>query len=430
MINFFLVISLFSLETTIAFASDEIPASQESAEALSESSLSKLEVNGNLDSKYSLLRSRITSSLYKLQNFGQTKKSDDLSQFVLEPYLNGEYITKDLGFHFKTHGSYINEQTSTLDLFELYGSINTHPTLTFSVGKKAYNWGKGYAFNPVGYVNPIKDSENPESLQAGLMSLAVDYTKSFDSDALRTFGFTFMAIPSSNVQNKYGEVSQTDFATKAYFLAWDMDIDILGYRSLSNGNQLGVDFSQNISTNIEVHGEFSHFENVPKAIIDQNTLNILKGSGNSYLAGVRYLNSIDTTIIAEYYHNGNGLTSNEFNQYIKYVYDTVASGQSTAVQQALGTSITYFQKSAIMRDYLYLKISQPEPFNWVYFTPSTFVIYNLSDQSFTLGLPLSYKPFTNFELLVWPTVLVGSAGTQFGEKPFSQRLETWLRFYF
>jgi hypothetical protein len=239
-----------------------------------------------------------------------------------------------------------------------------------------------------------------------------------------------MAIPSSKVQNKYGEVSQTDFAAKAYFLAWDMDIDILGYRSLSNGNHLGADFSHNILTNIEVHGEFSHFENAQKAIINQNTLNILNGAGNSYLAGIRYLNSIDTTVIAEYYHNGNGLTSNEFKQYIKYSNDTVTNAQSVSVQQALGTSTTYFQKSAVMSDYLYLKISQPEPFKWVYFTPSTYVLYNLNDQSFTLGVPLSYKPFTNFELLVWPTFLVGSAGTQFGEKPFSQRLETWLRFYF
>ena len=428
--NIFLIIGFFLLKTATIMASDEIPVNQESSEFLSTQSASKLEINGSLDTKYLLLYSRKTSSLYNLQNFGQAKKSNDLSQFVLEPYLNGDYVTKDLGFHFKTHGTYINEQASNLDLFELYGTINARPTLTFSVGKKAYNWGKGYAFNPVGYVNPIKDSENPELLQAGLMSLAVDYTKSFDSDALRTLGLTFLMIPSSKIQNKYGEVSQTDFAAKAYFLAWDMDIDILGYKSLSNGNQLGLDFSKNILTNIEMHGEFSRFENVPKASIIQNTLNIRNGTGNSYLAGMRYLNSIETTVIAEYYHNGNGLSSDEFKQYIKYNNDTITSGQSASVQQALGTSTTYFQKSAIMRDYLYLKISQAEPFNWVYFTPSTFVLYNLNDQSFALGVPLSYKPFTNFELLAWPTFLVGSLGTQFGEKPFSHRMETWLRFYF
>ena len=28
-----------------------------------------------------------------------------------------------------------------------------------------YNWGKGYAFNPVGYVNPFKDPENPASVE-------------------------------------------------------------------------------------------------------------------------------------------------------------------------------------------------------------------------------------------------------------------------
>lgn len=425
-----LVSTLFFLRSAIGSAAEEITASSEPTETYAEQIVSKLELGGSLDTRYSLLQSRKTSSLYKLQNFGQTEKSGELSQFLLEPYLNGDYVTKDIGFHFKTHTTYINEQSSTFELVELYESVNIQPTLTFFIGKKAYTWGKGYAFNAVGYVNPTKDSENPESVQAGKMSLAVDYTKSFDSDALRTLGLTFIVLPPSNVQNKYGEASQTEFAAKTYFLAWDSDIDILAHKSASNGNQLGIDFSTNILTNLEVHGEFSQFENVPKATINQNTLSIQNSAGNSYLVGLRYLSASDTTVIGEYYHNGTGLTAAEFNQYFQYVDDTISSGQSAAVQQALGTVGTYFQKSVLMSDYLYFKVSQPEPFNWVYFTPSMYVLYNLGDQSFSLGAPMSYKPFTNFEFVLWPTLLVGSARTQFGDKQFSQRWEAWFRFYF
>lgn len=425
------IIALLLLNSSIVIAAaDETPADNEPAEAYSEQILSKLELSGSLDSRYSLLQSRKTSSLYKLQNFGQTEKSGELSQFLLEPYLNGDYVTKDIGFHFKTHSTYINEQSSTFELVELYESVNVQPTLTFLVGKKAYTWGKGYAFNAVGYVNPTKDSENPESVQAGKMSLAVDYTKSFDSGALQTLGLTFIVIPPSNVQNKYGEVSQTEFAAKTYFFVWDSDIDILAYKSAPNGNQLGIDFSTNILTNLEVHGEFSQFENVPKATINQNALSIQNSAGNSYLVGLRYLSVSDTTVIMEYYHNGSGLTADEFSQYVQYLDNSLAGGQSTAIQQALGTASTYFQESVIMSDYLYFKVSQPEPFNWVYFTPSVFVLYNIGDKSFSLGAPLSYKPFTNFEFVLWPTFLVGSERTQFGDKQFSQRWEAWFRFYF
>jgi hypothetical protein len=128
--------------------------------------------------------------------------------------------------------------------------------------------------------------------------------------------------------------------------------------------------------------------------------------------------------------NGNGLASDEFKQYLQYVDATLAGGQSAAIQTALSTSKNYFQKSALMRDYLYLKVSKPEPFNWVYFTPSLYVLHNLNDQSFSVGIPVGYKPFTNFEFILWPSFLVGSASTQFGDKMLTQRLETWLRYSF
>jgi len=83
-----------------------------------------------------------------------------------------------------------------------------------------------------------------------------------------------------------------------------------------------------------------------------------------------------------------------------------------------------------MQDYLYWKISQPEPFNWLYFTPSLFTIYNLTDGSYLLSSPLSFKTFTNFELILWPTVMVGPDGTEFGGKQIQKKLELWLRYYF
>ncbi|MBN8537389.1 MAG: hypothetical protein J0M15_10080 [Deltaproteobacteria bacterium] len=424
---------LFLLGSFAAMAADEVTESSilsDSVAATSEDSLAKFEISGSLDTKYSIIKSQKSSSLYRLQNFGQPAISDELSQFLLEPYLNGDYVTKDISFHIKTHSTYISEQTSTSELIELNGSVNALPTLTFTVGKKAFAWGKGYAFNPVGYVNPTKDSENPELAQAGLTSLSVDYTKSFDSGALSTLGVTFILVPSNKIQNRYGELSQTDLAGKAYFLVNDIDIDIMAYNSTTVGNHLGFDFSNNILTNLEVHGEFSQFTNAPKAIIDQNTLSIQNKDGNSYLFGLRYLDSSDTTVILEYYHNGNGLASDEFKQYLQYVDATLSSGQSAAIQTALSTSKNYFQKSALMRDYLYLKVSKPEPFNWVYFTPSLYVLHNLNDQSFSVGIPVSYKPFTNFEFILWPSFLVGSASTQFGDKILSQRLETWLRYSF
>jgi hypothetical protein len=51
-----------------------------------------------------------------------------------------------------------------------------------------------------------------------------------------------------------------------------------------------------------------------------------------------------------------------------------------------------------MRDYLYLRISQKEPFDILYFTPSITWIYNVNDESYSLAPELLYTGITNFEL--------------------------------
>lgn len=83
-----------------------------------------------------------------------------------------------------------------------------------------------------------------------------------------------------------------------------------------------------------------------------------------------------------------------------------------------------------MQNYLYVKITKPEPFDWLYFTPSLYSIYNLHDNSFLLATTLSYKPVTNFEFIFWPTFLLGENNTEFGGKLVQQRVEFWMRVYF
>ena len=83
-----------------------------------------------------------------------------------------------------------------------------------------------------------------------------------------------------------------------------------------------------------------------------------------------------------------------------------------------------------MQDYLYVKVTQPEPFGWVYASVSAFAIYNVEDRSFTLSPQLAYKPYTNFEFLLWPTLFSGGGQTEFGSRQFQRKVEVWTRFYF
>ena len=179
-----------------------------------------------------------------------------------------------------------------------------------------------------------------------------------------------------------------------------------------------------------MHGEFSRFSNQPRYTISNSTFETESVGGASYLIGLRWLNDFNLTTIFEYYHNDAGLNNNEFASYNTFLLNASASGDTGSIANAINVSKNYFSSVNLMRDYLYLKVSWPEPFNWVYFTPSIYTIYNVNDGSSIVGIPLSYKPITNFEFIFWPTIFTGKNNTEYGSKQYESKLDLWMRFYF
>ena len=84
----------------------------------------------------------------------------------------------------------------------------------------------------------------------------------------------------------------------------------------------------------------------------------------------------------------------------------------------------------MMQDYIYFKASLPEPFEWLYSSAAVFTIYNVNDGSFLLSPQLGYKPFTNSEILLWPSIFFGDDDSEYGSKQFQKKVETWFRYYF
>jgi hypothetical protein len=150
--------------------------------------------------------------------------------------------------------------------------------------------------------------------------------------------------------------------------------------------------------------------------------------------GVRYLTQRDTTYILEYYRNGTGYTKDEFQDFyhlIDQAYDQyVNTGSSALLGTASNLSQGNYGRPNAGLDYLYLRISQKEPFDILYFTPSLTTIMNLRDPSFSIAPEVTYTGVTNLELRLKATFLVGGEGTEFGEKPNDYRLEFRARYYF
>ena len=83
-----------------------------------------------------------------------------------------------------------------------------------------------------------------------------------------------------------------------------------------------------------------------------------------------------------------------------------------------------------MEDYLYLRLSQKEPFDILYFTPALTTMVNLNDHSYSITPELLYTGVTNLELRLRAGFSRGSQDSEFGEKPNDYRIEFRMGYYF
>ncbi len=400
----------------------EVPEEEETA---------KIEFNGNLDAKWGILQTNESSPFYGLQFFGQEKPDEYLSQYRLDFYFNGDYRYKQVGFTLRTFAQYIKEEPIDLSFFELFGSLNLSPRLTGGIGKRRYNWGKGYAFNPVGYVNAEKDPENPDLALAGKNSLFINYNRSFSSGWIQNLSLSTIVLPQEgDILDKYAKLDNTSLAIKLYLLLRNIDLDFMVFTGKNQPQRYGMDFSTNLQENIELHGEVSYAKDEEFNFIQNNMVQMNKTDGFSYLLGMRYLNNLNMTFIAEYYHNNRGLTSSEYKDYQEYLINSLNSADAELISLTKSVMTTNFRSKNIMQDYIYFKASLPEPFEWLYSSVAVFTIYNVDDGSFLLSTQLGYKPFTNSEILLWPSIFFGDDNSEYGSKQFQKKVETWFRFYF
>ncbi len=305
-------------------------------------------------------------------------------------------------------------------------------SLSFDVGKRVQRWGKGYAWNPVGFIERAKDPSDPQTSREGFNMLSGEWTRSYDS-TLQMLTITPVVVPTYDELNPdFGSDHHLNPALKLYALAWDTDLDLMWLAKGSKPQSLGFDFSRNLSTNLEIHGEWAHQYGVQQNVLISESEQIQQSKNiDSYLLGIRYLTENEVTWIFEYYHNGRGYDQSVLDQYYDLLWRAIGEDASAQItQKARQLMQSGYNKMNPAQDYLYLRASISEPFDWLYTTPAMTLMTNLHDQSFQITPELSYTGFQNIELrgrLIW---LVGNTRTEWGEKLADKRAELYLRWYF
>lgn len=377
------------------------------------------------------------ASLYKLR-FHSKSEGDTVEEYKTTLQLDGGYEKGIARLYTKVNLEAEESFQGWSDEAKFYeGYLSLKPSSSFNLdfGKKTVNWGKGYAWNPAAFIDRIRDPDDPQLAREGFVVASADYIKSFQGN-LKTLSLTSLLIPVyGDVNNDFGKTKHLNLAGKLYLLLYDTDIDFMFLAGASRANRYGMDFSRNITSNFEVHGEFALIKNFEKKSTDQNGfVSSREYNATSFLLGLRYLTRNDITFIFEYYHNGTGFTPSEMRDYFSFVntgFDTfLSSGDNSALKKASDLAGGSYNRKNPLRDYFYLRISQKEPFDILYFTPAVTTIYNANDRSFSLSPELLYTGITNFELRAKSGIIIGERDSEYGEKQNDYRIELRLRYYF
>ncbi len=376
---------------------------------------------------------------YKLNLFNK-EPGDTILEYNGRLWIDANVQKGIAGFYLQMNTDYrqseVVDATSKTNPYQAFLSLKPTSHWTIDTGKKTSKWGKGYAWNPAAFIDRPKDPDDPELALEGFTIASADYIRSFSSGPLKTFSFTPVILPAyGDINDDFGETDHLNAAGKFYFLLYDTDIDLMFLTGDSRTPRYGFDFSRNIGTNFEVHGEFALIEQSRKTAIDAEGI-VRQDTHDqvNYVLGTRYLSTLNTTYIFEYYYQGAGFSSGEFTDYLRFVekgYDAFqSSGDTRGLARAASVTQGNYGRFTPEKHYLYLRVSHPEPFDILYFTPALTWIGNVEDQSFSISPEVLYTGIKNLELRLKGTVLAGEDLTEFGAKQNDYRIELRARYYF
>ncbi|QOY52861.1 hypothetical protein [Candidatus Sulfurimonas baltica] len=311
----------------------------------------------------------------------------------LEGLFNFSYFYEMFTFKTSVMATYDHIKDKTAQSYfpvnELYVGAKLNANHTVMVGKESLGWGKGYFFNPVAFFDRAKDPLQPTLSREGYVISKYSYNKSFSSD-LKNLSLDLVYLRASESLNKdyytlaTNQEESNNIAMRLYLLWHDTDIDLIYNYSDVTKEKIGFDFSKNIQTNFEVHGEYAK-------VIDDNY---------SYLLGIRYLTDFELTIISEYIYQSDGLN-----------------------KEQIKTSMVTLP--FIAKDYAITSISQKEPYELLYFSIYYNNMTNLQDLSQQNKIGAAYSFSNNIDLDFSYNINSGSDLSEFGKKQVSDFV--WLR---
>ncbi|GAB4214960.1 MAG: hypothetical protein Fur007_12100 [Rhodoferax sp.] len=394
-----------------------------------------LEFSGYVEPKLEALGLRGDSAAYRLAYPGLDPRSS-LWRSTVTLELSAKANLGDWVLDARAQGSQVDDAliSATHAMAVMEGGVrySAGPGLTLDAGKRVARWGKGYALTTVGFVERPKDATDPSASREGFVMASVDWTRSLNGP-VSAINFTGLLLPTDGQTNAdFGRSQDLNPAAKLYLLAWDTDIDLMWRAAGARPEAFGVDFSRNLGSALELHGEWARLRGAPRTTVSASgDVTRTAQDASSWLLGLRYLTASEVTWIAEWVHNGNGLGQDALADFNRFLTAATAPGAPTAwLAKAQTLLASGLGRANPGQDYAYVKASVSEPLGWVYGSAAVSWMINAQDHSWQLTPELAYTGFNGWDLRARLSWLHGAPLTEFGEKLAQRRLELTARYSF
>jgi hypothetical protein len=271
--------------------------------------------------------------------------------------------------------------------------------------------------------------------QEGCIVFSADYIRTFRGP-LQVMSVTPVLLAVFGDLNKrFGERGHLNVAGKLYLLLYDTDVDVMFLAGGGRPGRFGFDFSRNLQSNLEVHGEWTRVpDGHPPVLSITGTLTERDRPATNVVLGIRYLTSTTTTPIVDFFRNGTGYAPADMATYFDVIERGYASrtvsGDDRLLALADRATAAGYGRMNPMRNYVYGRVNQPDALGVLYLALGTGAIVNMDDGSFVVLPEVQYKAAQNLERRRLASLQRGGPRTEFGEKPADLRLEIRVRYSF
>ncbi|MFH7326624.1 hypothetical protein [Desulfurivibrio sp. C05AmB] len=357
---------------------------------------------------------------------------DSLNRYRGQLELSGLYRWSQATLHGRAQAVAVDDGFETRNdatINELYAHIPRDDRLSLQAGKRTLRWGNGYAWNPIAFLERPKDPLDPDLTREGFTMASLEHVTTRPGP-LQTLAFTPVLLPvSDEINSGFGEGERLNLAARLYMLYRDTDIELTALGNGSRPGSIGMGMARNLAPHFEIHAEMAWFQRREVGVVSADgELATRKADPVDLLIGIRYQTETERTWVVEYFRRGTGYSGTEMEEY----HTLAQSANSDPLLQGRLAKARRegYGASQAMRDYLYMRLRQSEPWGALYWGTGVTTLINLQDHSASIIPEVSYTGISNVELRGRLAILTGASGSEFGERLSRWRLELRMRSYF